>query len=137
MLIHNGQEVGEDAAGAVGIKADNGRSTIFDYATMPRHARWVAGHRYDGSALEPWQRELRAFHAAVLALTQDAACAGALVPLDLDPWLAAYARVADDGRCLLVVAANCRPGAVVADTAAPAGGTRCAFAGTRARALRT
>ncbi|MGM0559231.1 MAG: alpha-amylase family glycosyl hydrolase, partial [Myxococcota bacterium] len=36
LLVYNGQTVGEPAAGVEGFSGDDGRTTIFDYWTMPR-----------------------------------------------------------------------------------------------------
>jgi glycosidase len=73
VMILNGQEVGEPGAGATGFKSDNGRTTIFDYWTMPEFAKWVNGHAYDGGGLAAAQKDLRTFYANLLKLCQDPA----------------------------------------------------------------
>jgi len=70
LLLYNGQEVGEEAAGAEGFGGDDGRTTIFDYWTMPRMAQWVNGHLYDGGGLSAERRELREWYAALVDLAQ-------------------------------------------------------------------
>ncbi len=70
LLVYNGQEVGEPALGAEGFGGDDGRTSIFDYWSMPELAKWVNGHRYDGAALSADQRELRAWYARLLKVTQ-------------------------------------------------------------------
>lgn len=68
LLLHNGQEVGEPAGGAAGFAGDDGRTTIFDYWSMPELAKWVNGGRYDGGGLSEEQRELREYYGKLLAL---------------------------------------------------------------------
>ncbi len=70
VMILNGQEVGEPGADAEGFSGDHGRTTFFDYWTMPEFAKWVNGHAYDGGGLTEDQRALRAFYSAVLNLCQ-------------------------------------------------------------------
>lgn len=71
VMLLNGQEVGEPAAGWEGFGGDDGRTTLFDYWCMPEHAKWVNGHRYDGGGLGEEQRRLRAWYADLLAVCQD------------------------------------------------------------------
>lgn len=68
VLLYSGQEVGEPAEGAEGFGADDARTTIFDYWSMPELVKWVNEHRYDGGRLSPEQKELRAFYARLLTL---------------------------------------------------------------------
>ncbi len=70
VLIFNGQEVGEEGAGAEGFGGDDGRTTIFDYWTMPRVAEWSNGHAYDGGGLSAERRELRRWYGALVELAQ-------------------------------------------------------------------
>ena len=73
VLVYNGQEVGEPAAGAEGYGGDDGRTTLFDYWSVPALARWANGGAYDGSRSTPAERDLRRFYADLLALCQDPA----------------------------------------------------------------
>ncbi len=83
VMIYNGQEVGEPAAGAEGFSGDDGRSSIFDYGALPELAKWVNGHRYDGGDLSDEQRELREWYAGLLALCAEPAfAAGEFRPLN-------------------------------------------------------
>lgn len=62
-LLYAGQEVGEPGDGKEGFGEDDARTTIFDYWTMPEHARWVGtDHAYREDQLTPSQRELRRFY---------------------------------------------------------------------------
>lgn len=62
LMLYNGQEVGEAAAGAEGLGGDDSRTTIFDYWSMPAMVGWVNGHQYDGAKLSHEQKGLRAFY---------------------------------------------------------------------------
>ena len=73
VLVYGGQEVGEPAHGAEGFGADDGRTTIFDYWSMPELAKWVNSHRYDGGGLSTEQQALRAFYGRLLALVNEPA----------------------------------------------------------------
>jgi len=73
VLVYSGQEVGEPAQGAEGFAADDARTTIFDYWSMPELAKWVNDHRYDGGRLSPEQKDLRSFYARLLALVNEPA----------------------------------------------------------------
>ena len=68
IMLYNGQEVGEPAAGAEGFGGDDARTSIFDYWSMPELAKWVNGHRYDGGRLSPEQKALRAFYGRLINL---------------------------------------------------------------------
>ncbi len=70
ILVYNGQEVGEPGAGAEGFGGDDGRTTIFDYWSMPEMVKWVNGHAYDGGGLSAEQKSLRAYYSDLLALAQ-------------------------------------------------------------------
>lgn len=70
ILFYNGQEVGERAEGPTGFGGGNGRTSIFDYTSLPRFQRWTNGGRYDGGGMSPAERKLRAFVAQLLPLMQ-------------------------------------------------------------------
>ena len=69
LMIYHGQEVGEPAIGAEGFCADNARTSIFDYTSMPEFMKWVNDGKYDGGGLSRAQRELRAWYAALIHAT--------------------------------------------------------------------
>lgn len=66
VMVYSGQEVGEPAAGAEGFGADDARTSIFDYWTMPEFAKWVNGGAFDGGALSEEQKSLREFYRRLL-----------------------------------------------------------------------
>ncbi|TRU48492.1 MAG: alpha-amylase [Microcystis aeruginosa Ma_QC_Ca_00000000_S207] len=76
VLLLNGQEVGEPGAGEEGYNTDDGRTTFFDYWTMPEFVGWVNGHAYDGGGLSDAQKNLRKFYSALLGLCQDTSVQG-------------------------------------------------------------
>jgi hypothetical protein len=83
IMLYNGQEVGEPAAGAEGFGADDARTSIFDYWSMPELVKWVNGHRYDGGRLSPEQNALRAFYGRLVNLVGEPAFAdGEFFPLN-------------------------------------------------------
>jgi glycosidase len=117
VIFYNGQEVGEDAAGAEGFGGDDGRTSIFDYWTMHELAYWVNGHQYDGGLLADWQKDLRSYYADLLALCQAPEIRGkrywglryANVPsvhADSSSDLFPFARFATGGGSALLVIAN-------------------------------
>ena len=70
ILIYNGQEVGEEGAEAEGFGGDDGRTSIFDYWTMPRMAEWVNNYAFDGGQLDSGRKELRQFYKELIELAQ-------------------------------------------------------------------
>ena len=76
VLFFNGDEVGEDGAGNEGFNGDDGRTTAFDYWSMPVFGKWVHGHAYDDGQLSAEQKKLRHFYADLLQLCQDDAVRG-------------------------------------------------------------
>jgi hypothetical protein len=73
IMLYNGQEVGEPAAGAEGFGGDDARTSIFDYWSMPELVKWVNGHRYDGGRLSPEQKALRDFYGRLINLVGEPA----------------------------------------------------------------
>lgn len=76
ILFYNGQEVGEPGGGVEGFGQEDGRTSIFDYWSLPELSKWVNGGAYDGGALAPDQAALRSFYADLLALGQDPSARG-------------------------------------------------------------
>ena len=73
IMLYNGQEVGEPAIGAEGFSGDDGRTSIFDYTSMPEFQKWVNGGRYDGGKLSTKQKELRQWYSELLGLLRESA----------------------------------------------------------------
>jgi glycosidase len=124
VLLLNGQEVGEPGAQAEGYQLADGRTTIFDYWTMPEFVKWVNAGRYDGGGLSNTQLTIRRFYSALLGLCQDPSVLGdgywglryfnRLERFkDCPGDLYSFARFQSGSRRVLVVVANFRPGATV------------------------
>ena len=127
IMIYNGQEIGEPARGAEGYAGDDGRTTIFDYWSLPELMKWTSGHRYNGAGLSAEQRALRQFYGALLHAVRDPVfLRGATVPLNRSNsgnlhfgrlpgestsghWLAAFLRVSPEDRAAVLVVANLHP----------------------------
>ena len=73
LMIYHGQEVGEPACGAEGFAGDNGRTSIFDYGSMPEFVKWVNGGRFDGGRLAEEQRDLRDWYGRLIRVTRERA----------------------------------------------------------------
>ena len=83
IMLYNGQEVGEPAAGAEGFGGDDSRTSIFDYWSMPALVGWFNGHRCDGEKLSLEQRSLREFYVRLVRLTSEPAFQdGMFIPLN-------------------------------------------------------
>ncbi len=116
-MIYNGQESGEDAEGAVGFSGDDGRTSIFDYAVMPKHQKWMANGNFDGSGFSDEQKRLYDFYKKILnlRLTSDAINKGAFYDLMwVNPWYSnfdpqyvyAFLRYFNNDRLLVVINFN-------------------------------
>ncbi|MGZ5538640.1 MAG: alpha-amylase family glycosyl hydrolase [Chthoniobacterales bacterium] len=98
VMVYNGQEVGEPAAGVEGFGSDDSRTSIFDYWSMPQLVKWVNDHKYDGGKLSDEQTKLRANYERLLALMNEPAFRdGNLVPLNsINKSNSKYGRLGDD-----------------------------------------
>ncbi|MCV2885340.1 alpha-amylase family protein [Aestuariibacter sp. AA17] len=67
-MLYFGQEVGEDGSEDMGFGKPS-RTTIFDYAGVPAHQRWMNNGEFDGGQLSDDERELRAFYKTVLNIS--------------------------------------------------------------------
>lgn len=68
VMIYAGQELGEQAVDAEGYSGHDGRTTIFDYWSIPTLRRWLNGGNPGNARLTPAEQQLRAFYAKVLNL---------------------------------------------------------------------
>ena len=83
VLVYGGQEVAEPAEHPEGFGGGSGRTSLFDYGSMPQVARWVNGHRFDGGQLDAEQRRLREGYQRLLsALDHPALRSGNFHPLN-------------------------------------------------------
>jgi glycosidase len=67
-MLYFGQEVGEDGSEETGF-GDPTRTTIFDYAGVPAHQRWMNDGKFDGASLSPSEMALRLFHIDVMNIS--------------------------------------------------------------------
>ncbi|TVQ92764.1 MAG: alpha-amylase [Deltaproteobacteria bacterium] len=122
ILFYNGQEVGELGEGREGFSDNNGRSSIYDYGSLPALQGWVNDHAYDGGGLTPAQSDLREWYSDLLnGPVKDPAVRGSgywglryLNNSTDNPGfpddIYTFARFQPNGGRLLVVAVNFRPG---------------------------
>ena len=84
VMVYYGQEIGEAAdVGAAGFELDKGRTTFFDYWSIPTLIQWMNQGKYDGGGLPELNRELRAFYGRLLhSLTHPALAQGNFIPLN-------------------------------------------------------
>jgi glycosidase len=68
MMIYAGQELGEQALDAEGFSGYDGRTTIFDYWSIPTIRRWYNGGKCDGAKLTGQEKWLRDKYRAILSL---------------------------------------------------------------------
>jgi hypothetical protein len=101
----------------VGFSGDDGRTSIFDYAVMPRHQKWMAGGKFDGGEFTDEQKKLYDFYKKILnfRLTSDAINKGAFYDLMwVNPWYSnfdpqyvyAFLRYYNNDRLLIVINFN-------------------------------
>lgn len=83
VMIYAGQELGERGMGAEGFSGLDGRTTIFDYWTIPTVARWIDGGKCTDDRLTAKERRLRGLYAHVLKLCngEKALCEGGFFDL--------------------------------------------------------
>ena len=68
MMVYAGQELGEKGADAEGFSGRDGRTTIFDFWSIPTLRRWLDEGRCSYEKLEPYERRLRGLYRSVLRL---------------------------------------------------------------------
>lgn len=73
VMIYNGQELGESAEGSEGFAGDNGRTTIFDYWSMPSVVPWSKGGCFDHAGLDADTKSLREWYGRLLHVIQQPA----------------------------------------------------------------
>lgn len=124
VMLYNGQEIGEPAIGSEGYSGDDGRSSIFDYGSLPEFIKWTNGGKFDGAGLSPEQKDLRRWYGDLLAeIRKPAFAAGGFYGLNdanrdnaafgrvdgetvSGHWLYAFLRCDPDSRQAYLVVAN-------------------------------
>ena len=116
VMIYFGQEVGEPGAGVEGFGGEDGRTTLFDYWSVPEHQKWINGGKYDGGGLSDEQKQLRQFYGDVLTYvnTSRAIAEGDYVDLtehnvqskNTSDKIHAFVRVAGEERLVIVSGFN-------------------------------
>lgn len=71
VMMYFGQEVGEPALGESGFSGEDGRTTIFDYWSVPEHIKWVNNGQFDGALLSESQKQLRQEYVNILKACND------------------------------------------------------------------
>lgn len=67
-MLYFGQEVGEDGSEETGF-GDPSRTTIFDYAGVPAHQRWMNGGQFNGGRLSKAEKALRAYYKTIMNIS--------------------------------------------------------------------
>ncbi|MBS4013178.1 MAG: alpha-amylase family protein [Bacteroidetes bacterium] len=70
VMIYFGQELGETAEGAAGFSGDDGRTTIFDYYSVPSVQKWNNNGLFDGGGLDEEIIALRKKYSQILRLAE-------------------------------------------------------------------
>lgn len=71
LLLYFGQEVGEPAEGSSGFSGDDGRTSIFDYWTVPNLQIWMNGGEFNEEALPADLADLRNVYGGIIRLCHD------------------------------------------------------------------
>ena len=80
-LLYFGQDVGEDGSEDMGF-GDPTRTTIFDYAGVPAHQRWMNQGKFDGGQSTADEKYLRRFYEQVMKIaSSNTAILGDLISL--------------------------------------------------------
>lgn len=70
MMIYAGQELGEKGADAEGFSGADGRTTIFDYWSIPTLRRWLSGDKPSLKNLSAFEQQLRRNYKRVLNIAR-------------------------------------------------------------------
>lgn len=71
LMIYAGQELGEPAADAEGYSGYDGRTTIFDYWSIPTVRRWFNNGKCDDSLLSGREKWLREVYSKIMTLCNE------------------------------------------------------------------
>jgi hypothetical protein len=119
--------VGEPGSGTEGFSSNDGRTSIFDYWSMPEFTKWVNKGAFDGGKLSETQKNLRAFYSKLVNLLNEPAFRnGDFFPLNLhnlqNPnygrlpgetssghWLYSFLRIDPESKQTFLVVVNLNP----------------------------
>ena len=120
IMIYNGQESGETGDEIVGFAGSRGRTSIFDYTSMPEHLKWMNDGKFDGARLSESSKRVRDFYKDLLnVINQSKAIAlGKFYDLQYingyhlsegfdERFIYAYLRYTADERVLVISNFNC------------------------------
>lgn len=68
VMLYAGQELGEKAEGAIGFSGDDGKTSIFDYTTVPSLAAWKQKGKWDVSKLPAEVQSLRSHYQLLMQM---------------------------------------------------------------------
>ncbi|MFI3261353.1 MAG: alpha-amylase family glycosyl hydrolase [Rikenellaceae bacterium] len=71
MMVYFGQELGEESPDETGFSGADGRSTIFDFWTLPLYQAWRNGGKFDGAGLTVEQKKLRSQYISILKMANE------------------------------------------------------------------
>jgi len=69
-MLYFAQELGEDGSEETGF-GDPSRTTIFDYAGVPAHQRWMNNGKFDGAQSSDAEKALRQFYRQVMNISAE------------------------------------------------------------------
>jgi hypothetical protein len=69
-MLYFGQDVGEDGSEETGF-GDPTRTTIFDYAGVPAHQRWMNNGKFDGGQSSAEEKALRAYYERIMQISAE------------------------------------------------------------------
>ena len=70
MMIYFGQEIGVESPDATGFSGADGRTTIFDFYSMPEYQKWRNNGTFDGANLSNLQKRLRKNYVDILEIAR-------------------------------------------------------------------
>jgi glycosidase len=71
LMVYFGQELGEKAEGAAGFSGDDGKTTIFDYWTIPSIQRWQNDGKWNEEKLTDTEKLIRQEYCKILNLARN------------------------------------------------------------------
>ena len=74
IMVYAGQEFGEQANGAEGFSGDDGKTSIFDYSTVPVLVKWNNYGFWNDQQLSAAEKSLRNCYQTILSLAKNELC---------------------------------------------------------------